>query len=104
MRAKRAELLVVYDEAWNETAELLNSDKVNNSELEQSGMSGDKIKSREVIGSEAEKSEVKDPGMESSEIEESETEGQETEESDHFEDCNYMLEITPTFHVNVTDF
>ena len=41
--------------------------------------------------------------MESSEIEESETERHETEESDHF-DCNQMLEITPIFHVNVTDF
>ena len=60
-------------------------------------MSGGKIKSSEVGGSEAKKNEVKDCGRESSEVEESETEGNETEESDHFEDCNQILESTPIF-------
>ena len=44
---------IAYDEEWNETAELLISDEVNESDVENSGMSGGKIKSSEVGGSEA---------------------------------------------------
>ena len=94
---------IVYDEAWDETAELLISDEVRKSEVEKSGIGGAKIKSSEVgegqvqgseVGEseveriEVEKSEVENWEMEDSDVGESETGENDTEESDHFEDCN----------------
>ena len=49
---------IVYDEEWDEAAQLLIGDKVKESEVEKSGMSGGKMKSSEVGGNEAKKSEV----------------------------------------------
>ena len=75
---------IAYDEAWDETAELLISDKVKKSEIGKG-----KIKSSEVGGSK----------VESSEVVESETEEIEMEESDHFEDLkvtNFNYEHPPT--------
>ena len=94
---------IVYDQAWDETAELLISDEVRKSEVEQSGIGGGKIKSSEVgegqlqgievgeskaEGIEVEKSEVDNWERDDSDTGESETGENDTEESDHFEDCN----------------
>ena len=38
---------IVYDEEWDEAAQLLIGDKVKESEVEKSGMIGGKMKSRE---------------------------------------------------------
>lgn len=42
--------------------------------------------------------------MEDSDVGESGTRENDTEESDHFEDCNYMFEITPILSVKVSNF
>ena len=74
---------IVYDEAWDETAELLISDEVKESEVEISGIGGDERKNREVGESEV-AGEVENCEKEDSDVEENDM-----EESDHFEDCNY---------------
>ena len=74
---------IVYDKAWDETAELLVINEVKESSKEKIGISADKIKSSEVGEGQVEGSEVGE-----SEVAKSETEENDTEESDHFEACN----------------
>lgn len=83
---------IVYDEAWDETAKLLNIDEVEGA-----------IKSREAEDGRLGKSDVKESEIEESGVGEGQVEGSEvgasevakgeagesgTEESNHFEDCN----------------
>ena len=79
---------IVYDEAWDETAELIVSNEVKEDEVEKSEIRGVRIRSSEVGGGKAGKSEVEDCGIRSNKMEESGTEGNEREESDHSEDCS----------------
>ncbi len=51
---------IVYDEAWDETAELLVSNEVNEGEVEKSGIRGVRVRSSEAGGGKAGKREVED--------------------------------------------
>ena len=62
---------IVYDEVWDETAELLISNEVNKSEEEKSGIGGRERTNSEVGESEVERSEVGGE-VESCEMEDSE--------------------------------
>ncbi len=78
---------IVYDEAWDETAELLISDEVRKSEVEKSGIGRGKIKSSEVgdgqvQGSEVGESEVGESEVGESVVGESEVERIEVEKSE----------------------
>ena len=65
---------IVYDEAWDETAELLISDEVKESEVEKSGIGGGKIKSSEVGEGQVQGNEVGESKVEGIEVEKSEVE------------------------------
>ena len=110
---------IVYDKAWDETAELFVIDEVKGALKEKIGSNADKIKSSEagdgqlgksdVEKSEREESEVEKGQVEESEVGEnevakSEPEENDTEESDHFEDCNKMLENSLNFLVKCDHF
>lgn len=49
---------IVYDKAWNKTAELLITDEIKESEVEKSGIGGGKTKSSEIGESQVQGSEM----------------------------------------------
>ncbi len=91
---------ILYDEAWDETAELLVNNEVKEGEVGKSEIRGVRIRSNEVEGGKAGKSEVEDCVIGSNKKEERGTEGNEEgnemEESDHFETVTKYWE-TPYF-------